>query len=142
MKNVSRRQFMKKTAQASAAAAAWSAARTFGIAQTSTTTRVTIDSGWEIAPIDRHLFGSFLEQLGRAIYEGIYEPGSKFADANGFRTDVMKEVRDLGVPIIRYPGGNFVSGYHWLDGVGPKDKRPTVLDRAWDTLETNQFGTE
>ena len=142
MKNVSRRQFMKKTAQASAAAAAWSAARTFGIAQTGTTTRVTIDSGWEIAPIDRHLFGSFLEQLGRAVYEGIYEPGSKFADANGFRTDVMKEIRDLGVPIIRWPGGNFVSGYHWLDGVGPKDKRPTVLDKAWDTLETNQFGTD
>ncbi len=87
------------------------------------------------------MFGSFLEQLGRAIYEGIYEPGSKFADANGFRTDVMKEIREMGVPIVRYPGGNFVSGYHWLDGVGPKKSRPTVLDRAWNTLETNQFGT-
>ena len=98
-------------------------------------------SGRQIAPIDRHLFGSFLEQLGRAIYEGIYDPGSKFADPNGFRTDVMKEIRDLGVPIIRYPGGNrFVS---WLSLAGwsrPKDKRPAVLDR-WNTLETNQFGT-
>ena len=102
---------------------------------------MTIDSGRQIAPINPHLFGSFLEHLGRAIYEGIYDPKSKFADSNGFRTDVMKEVHDLGVPIVRYPGGNFVSGYHWLDGVGPKKDRPTVLDRAWNTLETNQFGT-
>jgi alpha-N-arabinofuranosidase len=102
---------------------------------------VTIDSGRQIAPIDHHLFGSFLEHLGRAIYEGIYDPKSKFADSNGFRTDVIKEVHDLGVPIVRYPGGNFVSGYHWLDGVGPKKDRPTVLDRAWNTLEPNQFGT-
>ena len=86
-------------------------------------------------------FGCFLEHLGRAIYEGIYDPGSKLSDANGFRTDVMEEVRTLGVPIIRYPGGNFVSGYHWLDGVGPKKDRPRVLDRAWNSLETNQFGT-
>jgi len=141
MKNVSRRQFIKKASQASAAVAVASAGSRFGIAQTERVTRVVIDSGRQIAPIDRHLFGSFLEQLGRAIYEGIYDPGSKFADSNGFRTDVMKEIRDLGVPIIRYPGGNFVSGYHWLDGVGPKDKRPAVLDRAWNTLETNQFGT-
>ena len=69
---------------------------------------------------------NFLEHLGRAIY-GIYEPNSKFADANGFRTDVIKEVRDLGVPIVRYPGGNFVSCYHWLDGVGPKKDRPDGL---------------
>ncbi len=132
---------MKRAARSGAAAATWAAASRFGIAQGGTTTRVIIDSSREIAPIDHHLFGSFLEHLGRAIYEGIYEPGSKFADANGFRTDVIKEVRDLGVPIVRYPGGNFVSGYHWLDGVGPKDKRPTVLDRAWNTLEPNQFGT-
>jgi alpha-N-arabinofuranosidase len=132
---------MKRGAQAGAVAAGWAAASRFGIAQGGTTTRVVIDSNRQIAPIDPHLFGSFLEHLGRAIYEGIYEPGSKFADENGFRTDVIKEVRELGVPIVRYPGGNFVSGYHWLDGVGPKDKRPTVLDRAWNTLEPNQFGT-
>ncbi len=121
--------------------AAMSALGRFSLAQSQPVTRVVIDSGRQVGAIDRHLFGSFLEHLGRAIYGGIYDPKSKFADANGFRTDVMKEVRDLGVPIIRYPGGNFVSGYHWLDGVGPKDKRPTVLDRAWNTLETNQFGT-
>jgi alpha-N-arabinofuranosidase len=138
MKTVSRRRFLKNAGQAVAAA---SALGRFGIAQGDRATRVIIDSTRQIAPIDRHLFGSFLEHLGRAIYEGIYDPKSKFADSNGFRTDVMKEIRDLGVPIVRYPGGNFVSGYHWLDGVGPKDKRPTVLDRAWNTLETNQFGT-
>ena len=98
------------------------------------TSRIFIDSRRSIAPLDRNLFGSFLEQLGRAIYEGVYDPGSKLADSNGFRKDVMQEVRSLGVPIIRYPGGNFVSGYNWLDGVGPKQDRPHVLDKAWDSM--------
>ena len=93
------------------------------------------------ADFDRRVFGAFLEHLGRAIYTGVYEPGSRLADAKGFRTDVAREVKELGVPIIRYPGGNFVSGYNWLDGVGPKAQRPTVLERAWNSLETNQFGT-
>ncbi len=90
---------------------------------------------------DRRLLGSFLEHLGRAVYTGVYQPGSPLADAKGFRTDVAREVKELGVPIVRYPGGNFVSGYNWLDGVGPKGDRPAVLDRAWNTLESNQFGT-
>ena len=90
---------------------------------------------------DRRVLGSFLEHLGRAIYTGVFEPGSGQADAKGFRTDVAREVKELGVPIVRYPGGNFVSGYNWLDGVGPKAQRPTVLDRAWNSTETNQFGT-
>src|SRR6476469_1653232 len=91
--------------------------------------------------LDRRVLGSFLEHLGRAVYTGVYEPGSRLADATGFRTDVAREVKELGVPIVRYPGGNFVSGYNWLDGVGPKAQRPVVLDRAWNSLETNQFGT-
>ena len=103
--------------------------------------RVYVDSRRTVAPLDRNLFGSFLEHLGRAIYEGIYDPGSKLADSNGFRKDVIDEIRHLGVPIIRYPGGNFVSGYNWLDGVGPKQDRPRVLDKAWNSLNTNQFGT-
>jgi alpha-N-arabinofuranosidase len=90
---------------------------------------------------DRRLFGAFLEHLGRSIYTGVYDPGSPRANANGLRTDVIAEVKGLGVPVIRYPGGNFVSGYNWLDGVGPKKQRPTVLERAWNSLETNQFGT-
>src|SRR3954468_23332728 len=93
------------------------------------------------ADFDRRVLGSFLEHLGRAVYTGVYEPGSRHADASGFRSDVAREVKDLGVPIVRYPGGNFVSGYNWLDGVGPKAQRPTVLDRAWNSTETNQFGT-
>jgi len=141
MKKVSRRRFLKQAGQTGLAVAATSALGRFGIAQTQRVTRVAIDSNRQIAEINPHLFGSFLEQLGRAIYEGIYDPKSKFADADGFRTDVMKEIHDLGVPIIRWPGGNFVSGYNWLDGVGPKAQRPVVLDRAWNSLETNQFGT-
>ncbi|HEX7730535.1 MAG TPA: alpha-N-arabinofuranosidase [Terracidiphilus sp.] len=141
MKRVSRRGFLKTAGQTGVAVAASGALGRFAIAEAEGTSRVEIDSDRVIAPISHELFGSFLEQLGRAIYEGIYEPGSKFADSNGFRTDVMEEVRALGVPIVRYPGGNFVSGYHWLDGVGPKKSRPTVLDRAWNTVETNQFGT-
>src|SRR6185436_11965467 len=91
--------------------------------------------------LDRRVLGSFLEHLGRAIYTGVYEPGSRLADAKGFRTDVANEIKDLGVPIVLNPRGNFVSGYNWLDGVGPKTQRPVVLDRAWNSLETNQFGT-
>ena len=141
----SRRQFLQ---QASTAALAASSTTLFGrlvsaqaAAKSDQTARIFIDSRRTISPLDRNLFGSFLEQLGRAIYDGIYDPGSKLSDSNGFRKDVMQEVRTMGVPIIRYPGGNFVSGYNWLDGVGPKQDRPKVLDKAWDSLNTNQFGT-
>lgn len=104
-------------------------------------TRVYLDPRRSIASLDRNVFGSFLEHLGRAIYGGVYEPGSKLADAQGFRKDVAEEIKGMRVPIVRYPGGNFVSGYNWLDGVGPKNKRPVVLERAWNSIETNQFGT-
>jgi alpha-N-arabinofuranosidase len=104
--------------------------------------RIYLDSRRTVASLDPNLFGSFLEHLGRAIYDGIYDPGNKLSDSDGFRKDVMEEVRKLGVPIIRYPGGNFVSGYNWLDGVGPKKDRPLVLDKAWNTLDSNQFGTD
>lgn len=103
--------------------------------------RAVINQARYRSELDRRLLGAFLEHLGRAIYTGVYEPGSALADAKGFRTDVIAAVKGLGVPIMRYPGGNFVSGYNWLDGVGPKNKRPTVLERAWNSLETNQFGT-
>jgi len=103
--------------------------------------RVAIRRSRDRAEFDRRLLGSFLEHLGRAIYTGVYEPGSPLADGAGFRTDVVREIKELGVPIVRYPGGNFVSGYNWLDGVGPKSQRPIVLDRAWNSTETNQFGT-
>jgi alpha-N-arabinofuranosidase len=111
------------------------------LSETTAAVRVYLDTRRTIASIDRNLFGSFLEHLGRAIYEGIYDPGSKLSDSSGFRKDVMEEIRSLGVPIIRYPGGNFVSGYNWLDGVGPQQERPRVLDKAWNSTNTNQFGT-
>jgi alpha-L-arabinofuranosidase len=149
--STSRRRFLK---QASNAGLACSATALFGNSlvsrglgqaassgNASATARVFVDSRRTIAPLDRNLFGSFLEHLGRAIYEGVYDPGSKLSDSNGFRKDVLNEIRQLGVPIVRYPGGNFVSGYNWLDGVGPKKDRPRVLDKAWDTIESNQFGT-
>src|SRR6185369_13229856 len=102
---------------------------------------IGLDLARRIGTVDPRIFGQFIEHLGRCIYGGIYEEGSPLSDERGFRRDVLDAARPLRSPIIRYPGGNFVSGYHWLDGVGPKDKRPAVLDRAWNTLETNQFGT-
>src|SRR6478752_9428089 len=86
------------------------------------------------AEIDRRLFGSFIEHMGRAVYSGIFEPGHPRADQNGFRQDVLDLIRELGVTIVRYPGGNLVSGYRWEDGVGPVSERPERLDLAWHTL--------
>ena len=137
----SRREFLAVLSRSSAALAASSWLDAIGYAQTRGPARAVLQLGRYRSDMDRRLLGAFLEHLGRAIYTGVYEPGSKLADANGFRKDVAAEVKGLGVPIMRYPGGNFVSGYNWLDGVGPKDKRPTVLERAWNSLETNQFGT-
>ncbi|GGE11937.1 alpha-N-arabinofuranosidase [Aureimonas endophytica] len=93
-----------------------------------------------IARIDPRLYGSFLEHLGRAIYTGIYEPAHPSADADGMRRDVIELVRELRVPLVRYPGGNFVSAYDWEDGIGPKEARPVRLDLAWHTSESNQVG--
>ena len=93
-----------------------------------------------ISEIDPRIYGSFIEHMGRAVYTGIYEPEHGTADDQGFREDVLQAISDLNVPIVRYPGGNFVSGYDWKDGIGPKDQRPTRLDYAWFSIETNQFG--
>ena len=102
--------------------------------------RLAIRSDATIGKIDARLYGSFIEHLGRAVYDGIYEPGHPTADENGFRTDVIALVKELGVSAIRYPGGNFVSGYRWEDGVGPRDQRPRRLDLAWHSTETNEIG--
>lgn len=146
MISIERRQFLKHSVMAGAGCAASSLFGRMCATQTAAPSanggaRVYLDLRRTLPPLDRNLFGSFLEHLGRAIYGGIYDPGSKLSDGDGFRKDVLEEVKHLGVPIIRYPGGNFVSGYHWLDGVGPKKDRPRVLDKAWDSMETNQFGT-
>lgn len=102
---------------------------------------LTVDKDFVISEVDKRIFGSFIEHLGRAVYGGIYEPGHPAADADGFRRDVLEAVQRLQVPIIRYPGGNFVSGYNWEDGVGPKAERKQKLELAWWTTETNQMGT-
>ena len=102
----------------------------------------TVDPAFRVGDVDPRLYGSFVEHMGRCVYDGIYEPGHPNADEHGFRTDVADLVRQLSVPIIRYPGGNFVSGYTWEDGTGPVAERPTRLDLAWRTVETNEVGLE
>lgn len=99
-----------------------------------------VDRHYTVGKIDKRLYGSFIEHVGRAVYGGIYEPGHPTADENGFRRDVAALVRRLGLPIIRYPGGNFVSGFNWEDSVGPAESRPKRLDLAWFTTETNEVG--
>ena len=102
--------------------------------------KIILDRDYQVSRIDPRIYGSFIEHLGRAVYGGIYEPGHPLSDDDGFRTDVMEAVRKLGVPIVRYPGGNFVSGFNWEDSVGPVEKRPKRLDLAWFTTETNEVG--
>lgn len=99
-----------------------------------------LEKEYRIGEVDKRLYGAFVEHLGRAIYGGVYEPGHETADENGFREDVAELVRELQVPVIRYPGGNFVSGYNWEDGVGPRENRPRRLELAWRSIETNEFG--
>ena len=99
-----------------------------------------IDRHFPVGEVDKRIFGSFVEHLGRSVYEGVYQPESPFADEQGMRKDVIDLVRELDVPVVRYPGGNFVSGYHWEDGVGPKDERPARVEPAWSVIESNQFG--
>lgn len=103
--------------------------------------KITVAAEMKIGEIDRRMFGSFVEHLGRAVYGGIYEPGHPLADEDGFRKDVIGLINELDVPIVRYPGGNFVSGYDWEDGVGPVSERPKRLELAWGVTEPNTFGT-
>jgi alpha-L-arabinofuranosidase len=104
--------------------------------------RIKIDTDRAIGEVDPHLFGNFAEHLGRCIYGGLYEPGSPLADSDGYRKDVMDAIKGLGVTMLRWPGGNFVSGYNWKDGIGPKRDRPVRPEGAWGSLEPNQFGTD
>ena len=106
------------------------------------TVRIIIDEEFSVGAVDPRLFGSFAEHLGRCIYGGLYEPGHPTADSSGFRQDVIALVKELGVTVVRYPGGNFVSGYRWEDGVGPRELRPRRRESAWTSIETNHFGTD
>jgi alpha-N-arabinofuranosidase len=105
-------------------------------------TRVTVDPRRQLGVLDRNVFGGFVEHLGRCIYGGIYEEGSALSDANGFRKDVLDLLRNLRMGVLRWPGGNFVSNYHWTDGIGPKDVRPRRPELAWGGEESNRFGTD
>jgi alpha-L-arabinofuranosidase len=141
-RKTSRRRFLSQAGLAGAGIAASTVFALPGYAQArGRTAKATLGLVAPREDFNRRLFGAFLEHLGRSIYTGVYDPGNPLSDARGFRTDAIREVKELNVPIIRYPGGNFVSGYNWLDGVGPKKDRPTVLERAWNSIETNQFGT-
>ena len=106
------------------------------------TAHLTIDPAFTIAPVNRRTFGTFVEHMGRCVYTGIYEPGHATADEDGFRKDVLELTRELGVSVVRYPGGNFVSGFRWEDSVGPRAERPRRLDLAWHSVETNEFGLD
>ncbi|KAB8193130.1 alpha-L-arabinofuranosidase [Nonomuraea phyllanthi] len=103
---------------------------------------LTLDPAFKVAPVRRRTFGTFVEHLGRCVYTGIYEPDHPTADDDGFRADVLALTRELGVSTVRYPGGNFVSGYRWEDGVGPRSERPRRLDLAWHSTETNEVGVD
>lgn len=105
-------------------------------------TKITVEKEFVLSKIDDRLFSSFIEHLGRAVYSGIYEPDHPEADEQGFRKDVINLVKDLHVPLVRYPGGNFLSGYRWTDGIGPRDQRPRRLDLAWHSIEPNIVGID
>ncbi|MQA83679.1 MAG: alpha-N-arabinofuranosidase [Streptosporangiales bacterium] len=104
--------------------------------------RVKIDLDRAIGTVDRRIFGGFIEHLGRCIYGGVFDEGSELSDERGFRRDVLEAARGLRMPVLRWPGGNFVSGYHWVDGIGPRDARPRRPELAWHTEEPNRFGTD
>ena len=102
--------------------------------------RMIIDRAFKVSEVDKRIYGSFIEHLGRAVYDGIYQPGNPLSDEDGFRTDVLNMVKELNVPIVRYPGGNFVSNFFWEDSVGPVEERPVRLELAWRSLEQNKIG--
>ena len=105
-------------------------------------TSLHMHSRFHLGPVDPRIFGGFLEHMGRAVYEGVFDPAGRHADADGCRRDVLAALRRLRMTAMRYPGGNFASGYHWQDGVGPREQRPRVRELAWQSIETNQFGTD
>ena len=105
-------------------------------------TTITLHTEFQVGEVDPRIFGGFLEHLGRAVYEGVFDPESSAADEDGFRSDVLAVLRRLNMTAMRYPGGNFASGYHWMDGIGPRQDRPTMRELAWQSIELNHFGTD
>ena len=105
-------------------------------------TTLKLHTDFTIYEVDERIFGGFIEHMGRCVYEGVYDPDCIHADENGFRMDVLNALGQLKMTAMRYPGGNFASGYNWLDGIGPKSQRPVMRELAWQSIETNQFGTD
>src|SRR5580658_1968768 len=103
--------------------------------------RIKVDTDRVIGDIDRKIYGNFVEHLGRCVEGGVFEEGSKLSDPDGYRRDVFQAAKDLNIGLLRWPGGNFSSNYHWKDGIGPRDQRPPRLEMAWGTVESNRFGT-
>ncbi|MGC1935614.1 MAG: hypothetical protein WA681_11405, partial [Candidatus Acidiferrales bacterium] len=151
-KNLGRRDFLKSGTTAilgaSAVPLAWPSldwARSMPQEQAgmpAAAARIKIDLDRKIGTIDRNIYGNFTEHLGRCIYGGIYDEGSSLSGADGFRKDVLEAARGMHVSVLRWPGGNFSSGYNWKDGIGPKDARPRRWDTAWQEEESNRFGTD
>ncbi len=104
--------------------------------------RLTLHTAFPVGAVDPRIFGGFLEHMGRAVYQGVYDPGAPGADAGGLRADLRQALARLSMTTMRYPGGNFASGYHWRDGVGPRKDRPAVRDLAWQSIEPHAFGTD
>jgi alpha-L-arabinofuranosidase len=154
-KNPARRDFLKTSATAILSTAAlpllssrtvWDVSerawQTAGSPDAAQATLIKLDFDRQIGTIDRNIYGNFIEHLGRCIYGGIYDEGSPLSDSDGFRKDVLEAARGLHISVLRWPGGNFSSGYNWKDGIGPKDSRPRRWDTAWQAEESNRFGTD
>ncbi|MGN1142297.1 MAG: alpha-N-arabinofuranosidase [Oliverpabstia sp.] len=105
-------------------------------------TKIIINKDFQIGAVDSRVFGSFVEHMGRVVYGGIYEKDHPTADENGFRKDVLEKTKEMGVSTVRYPGGNFISNYNWMDGIGPRDQRPRKRELAWKSIETNEIGID
>lgn len=104
--------------------------------------KLKVNKSFIVSEVDKRIFSSFVEHMGRCVYGGIYDPNSSKSNEKGYREDVIEAINEISVPMVRYPGGNFVSGYKWEDGVGPKESRPRKVDLHWRSVETNQFGTD
>jgi alpha-L-arabinofuranosidase len=137
----SRNKFSRRSFAAAMALAPWFTPRAVRAQQSPLHARVKVDTERVIGDIDPKIYGNFIEHLGRCIEGGVFDEKSPLSDSNGFRKDVMAAVKDLNVSILRWPGGNFSSNYHWMDGIGPRDNRPPRLEMAWGTVESNRFGT-
>jgi len=144
--HLNRRDFLRGAAQATAGVAVSTlvSSPTYAAQTDATPGRalIKVDFDRQLGHIDRNIYGNFTEHLGRCIYGGIYEENSPLSDKDGFRKDVLQAAKDMHIPLLRWPGGNFSSGYNWKDGIGPKDARPRKWDTAWKAEESNRFGTD